>query len=438
MNAAAPPTQRQLFTLFLPLALSGIFFPLAAPVVNAALARTADPALALAAFAVGRGLSNALVSPLFSLRQVTTALAKDRQTLGVIHRWSAILGIGATSLLLIPTIPYFYEALVPGLMGIPADIARMAHPVLFVLAFSPLLVVGRGYYQGTLVRYGRTGPIGTGALLYLVGTAALLALGMAFDLLDGALLAAVALFGGQLLYMAAVWPPYRRVVATQVPKHDPEVAPHQRSGRYLMGFYWPLALATVILSLSEPLLQAGMARLPLAELALAAYPVCTSLSWLAGVPLWNIQQLAIAQITDRASFVAVRRFVLTASLVLTGAMVLMAVPPFAGWIFGYLMGLEGAIMDMAIDGFRILVPMPLLMGGRSLYHGVLISQDATRLARTGALVRLAALIAVLAAGVVDGRVHGLFVALVATQISAAAELAYLHVKSKEFAVANPP
>lgn len=432
----APPSQRELFRLFLPLALSGVFFPLAAPIVNAALARTADPEVALAAYAVGRGLSNALVSPLFSLRQVTTALARDQRILATIRRWSALLAVGATGVLFAVFLPTVYRLVVPGLMGIPERIAAVAWPVLGVLALSPLMVVGRGYYQGVLVRYDRSGPIGTGALLYVLGTALLLVLGTAFTAIEGALLAALALLGGQVLYMAVVWPPCRQVIRRLVPAQDRDLRPDQLGGRYLLGFYWPLALATVLLSLSEPLLQAGMARLPQAGLALAAYPVCTALSWLAGVPLWNAQQLAIAQIRDRPSFVAVRRFILSASLVLTGAMLLMALPPLSGWIFGGLMGLSGPIEELALLGFRLLVPMPLLMGGRSLYHGVLISQDATVHARTGALVRATVLVLGLGGGVYGGGVHGLVVALAASQASALAELVYLHLRVRSFAVVS--
>lgn len=72
------PSQRELFTLFLPLALGSLFYPLASPVVNAALARTADPELALAIYAVARGLSNPLISPLHGMRQVVTALVHDQ------------------------------------------------------------------------------------------------------------------------------------------------------------------------------------------------------------------------------------------------------------------------------------------------------------------------------------------------------------------------
>ena len=219
----APPSQRELFRLFLPLALSGVFFPLAAPVVNAALARTAEPEVALAAYAVGRGLSNALVSPLFSLRQVTTALARDRRILATIRRWSALLAVGATAVLLVGCLPPLYRLVVPGLMGIPERIASVAWPVLGVLAVSPLMVVGRGYFQGILVRYDRSGPIGTGALLYVAGTALLLVLGTRFSSIEGALLAALALLGGQVLYMAAVWPPCLRVVRERVPARDADL-----------------------------------------------------------------------------------------------------------------------------------------------------------------------------------------------------------------------
>jgi len=73
------PSQRELFSLFLPLALSGLFYPLASPVINAALARSATPELALAAFAIARSLSNPLISPLHGLRQVITALVYDRK-----------------------------------------------------------------------------------------------------------------------------------------------------------------------------------------------------------------------------------------------------------------------------------------------------------------------------------------------------------------------
>ena len=101
------PSQRELFALFLPLALSGLFYPLASPVVNAALARTADPEMALAAFALARGLSNPLISPLHGMRQVVTALIHDHEMRSYLRYWSVIFGGIGTLIILVASWPPF-------------------------------------------------------------------------------------------------------------------------------------------------------------------------------------------------------------------------------------------------------------------------------------------------------------------------------------------
>lgn len=421
-----PPTQRQLFSLFLPLALSGIFFPLVPPIINAALARTAAPALALAAYGLARSLSHPLISPLFGLRQVTTALARDRDMLRHIRNCSGSMGGAAAGLLLICCLPFVYWPLVEGVMGIPVEIARVGLPVLIATAATPLLVVGRGYFQGILVHYGKAGPIGTGALVYLVGAAVIMWTGVLWTDVEGALLAALAICGGQVVYLLVVWHPSRSLLKERIPERSEEVEERQRSARYVFLFNLPLAISAVLISAVEPAIQAGMARAPLAMESLAAYPVCLSISWLAGTPLWNAQQVVIARVKGLASFRAARRFVLTLSLLLVAGMVLLCLPPPAEFIFGRLIGVSGTIKELSIEGFRWLVLSPLLMGLRSLYYGTLISQDATGPVRSAAIVRIGVMLTVLVAGVWHGAASGLLVAVWATLASSAAEVLALH------------
>jgi hypothetical protein len=421
-----PPTQRQLFSLFLPLALSGIFFPLAPPVINAALARTAAPIVALAAYGLVRSLSHPMISPLFSLRQITTALARDRDMLRHIRNCSGLMSGASSVLILVCCLPLVYRPLVEEIMGIPAEIARVGLPVLIVMAATPLLVVGRGYFQGILVHYGKAGPIGTGALAYLVGAAIIMWAGVLWTDVEGALLAALALCGGQVAYLLLVWQPSRFLLRERIPERSDEVEEGQRSVRYIFFFNLPLGISAVLISAVEPAIQAGMARAPLAMESLAAYPVCLSLSWLAGTPLWNVQQVVIARVKGQASFRAVRRFVLMLSLLLAVGMGLLCLPPSAEFVFGRLIGVSGAIKELSIEGFRWLVLAPLLMGLRSLYYGTLISQDATGPVRSAAIARIGVLLAVLIVGVWHGGVNGLLVAVWATLASSAAEVLALH------------
>ncbi len=424
------PTQRQLLRLFIPLALSGIFFPLASTIVNAALARAVDPVLALAAFSVVRGLSQPFLSPLYGLRQVVTALARDRQMLRMLGRWNLILGGACTLILLFVCLPFIYQPLVEKILNIPPPIAHAGVPVLLVTVLSPLLIIGRGYYQGILVRYGQSVPVSLGALAYLVIAVGAMIIGIAWMPTSGALVGVGALCLGQVAYLVVVWKPCIPVIREQIPATDSTLAAHQRRDNYVLYFFLPVAISTLLIALTEPLVQAGMARLPQADISLAAYPVCTALTWLTGVPMWNMQQVIIAQVHDRASFKVVQRFVWKVALVLTVFMILIALPPVADWVFGSLIGTSGPIKQLAIDGFRLLVFTPLFMGGRSLFHGTLMSLDATSPIRTAAIIRLITLVLGLVGGVIYGQINGLMVALVAIFAASSVELICLYVYTR--------
>lgn len=427
----SPPSQRQLLHQFIPLALSGIFFPLVPPIINAALARTPEPALALAAIGLARSLSMPILSPLFSLRQVTTALVRDRDMLSHVRVSSGALAGLATGLLLLLCLPPVYDSVVRTGMGIPEDVARVAWPAVLVAATTPLLGVGRGFYQGVLVHYGRTTPIGLGALGYLVGAAMVIWPGVLLTRVNGALLAALALCWGQVVYLAMVWWPARQVIHIRVPEYSPQVQEAQRSARYVVLFFVPLAVAAVLGAAGEPLIQATMARALSPTASLAAFPVCTSIVYLAAIPLWNAQQVVIANVGDAPSYLAVRRFVVALGLLCTLALVLIGWTPLARWVFGDLIGVSGEIEVLSLRGFRWLTVSPLLLAGRSLYYGTLIGQAATQKVRTAAVARLVTLTLVLALGLWWGRESGLLIAIWAVLLSSVAELVSLarHVRS---------
>jgi hypothetical protein len=184
--------------------------------------------------------------------------------LGYLRHWTLIFGGVGTGLLLIASLPPIFHFLAGDLMGIPADIVAIGPPVLAVMAFSPALAVGRGYFQGLLVRYNRPGPVGIGALGYLLSTAAFVGGGLLWWDIAGALLGALALFVGQIAYLLIVWWPTRAIQQRDIPAHSGEIEPGQRSARYVFYFFLPLALSTAVLSIAEgqtgPIRSAALAR----------------------------------------------------------------------------------------------------------------------------------------------------------------------------------
>ena len=125
----------------------GAFFP---------LARSEDPELALAAYSVAISVTLPLVAPLFGMRQIITALCVDRDMIAKLGRLVWFLGGGATLVVLLLSIPSVYITLTDRILGIPEEISRPGLPVMLLLT-SPLLLIGRGYYQGILVHYGTVG-----------------------------------------------------------------------------------------------------------------------------------------------------------------------------------------------------------------------------------------------------------------------------------------
>ena len=431
MNDDEPSvSQRELWRLFFPLAMSGIFFPLSRPISNAAIARTKSPALALATSSITMSITMPFIAPLFGLKQVVTALAVDREMLRRLARLTLSLSGLSTVLLLVVAIPPVFRYTATVVMGVPLDIATLGTPIMFVMATLPVFSVGRGYYQGILVHYGNAAPIGYGALAYLFGVAitvfiTALALGM-----EGALAATVAMLVGSVFYLLVVWWPCRSLFANRIPAFNASLAPGDRSMRSIISLYVPLATSTMITTVIEPTIQIAIARAPAAALSLAAYPVCVSIAWLTRSHISNAQQVVIACVKDRTSFSDVRRFMLTVAGITTAIMIFIALPWTSTLVFGTLTGLDGEILTLAVRGYLLLIPVPLFNSGRSLYHGTLVSQGTTGGIQIAAFIRVGVLVVSLGLFAGLTQLSGLYLALICILISEIVECVSLHVSVK--------
>lgn len=426
-----PPSQRELIRLFIPLALSGVFFPLARPIINAALARSGSPELSLAAFAVALSVTMPIISPLFSLRQVATALSTDKDMLGRIRRLTLLLGSISTLFLLTLSIPGIYDLVVVQTMAIPLEVAQVAAPVLLILALTPLLSVGRGYYQGILVHYKKAGPIGTGALIYVLGIALTLVTGMTLFSVEGAILAAIASVLGQLLYVIVVAIPSFALIQSQIPERSESVPDGHRNNRHLFFFYVPLAVSSILSAFIEPALQTGIARSPAPTASLAAFAIAASLGWLARTPLWNAQQIVISQASNLQSYIQTKKFMLRLGIVSISLVSLLGAPLISDFVFTSLMGVTGDVKHLSISGFRWMLPLICLQALRSLYHGVLIRQNLTQQIQYASMLKIPTIIGLLSIGVWYGQIQGLYLAIWASLLAETLEVYWLYRATKK-------
>ena len=412
--AAPAPAQalvsyRTLVVFLIPLLFTGMMMTFDSPVVNGALTRLPDAQQALAAMVVALSLAFVYEAPHVSMIEVATALATTRQALGLIRRFyvglAAVMALLAVAVLATP----LYDALVPGLMGIPAAVATEVRGTLVVFLFWPVPIGWRRLHQGALIRFGHSRAVGAGATIRVVTlVVSLAALLVAFTgRLPGSTIGTLAMLISVTAEAAYTDVAARRLLAG-LPDADPsDSARRALTLRALWDVFWPLAGTAIINTLNRPLLSAGIAAVAVAaagagaeEPALAAWGVAWGLAVLLYGPTLTLSQVSIAWEKDPRPGMTERgaRVILGIGLLLAGALAGIAFTPLAGWLLGEVYVVTPALAAVAQPVMQIVVPVPLLMAASALVRGRLIARGRPRAVRTAQIVDLLVLAAVLTLG----------------------------------------
>ena len=134
-------------------------------IINAVLARTADPDPALAAFGVVEAMAWFIAAPVGQLQHASIALVDCSETHRRVRKWGAMVAFSMTAVLLVLSIPAVREPVLRYVFALDAGLVGLAGAALPIAAAYPFLYGIRQYYQGLFVRSGRTMDVGAGAVL---------------------------------------------------------------------------------------------------------------------------------------------------------------------------------------------------------------------------------------------------------------------------------
>ncbi len=375
-EAHTPRSQGAIFRFWVPLAATWLMMAAEGPVLAAVIARLPDATFNLAAYGVMLAVAFLVESPVVMLMTASTALAEDRDRYRRLRTFAYALNAGVTGVLLLVLVPPVFDLLVPGLVGVPDDIARLTYGALWILLPWPAAIGYRRFYQGLLIRDGRTRLVAVGTVVRLVGmTATALALYHATTL-PGAFVGAAGLTVGVSAEAIASRVMARksvaRVLATPVgdaPLYFPAI----------VRFYIPLALTSLIGFAAHPMLTFFMGRAPEPIISLAVFPVVNALACLFRSVGLAFQEAAIALMGDRFRHLPeLRRFALTLGLVTSAGLALVALTPLAGLWFVTVSGLTPELAAFAILPTLVLFPVPFLSVFLSLLRAVQVMAHETR------------------------------------------------------------
>ena len=374
---------RDIARVHLPLALNAWLVTLAGPVLNAALGRSREPQLQLAAFWLAFTVLLVCQSACLVLQQVTAATLRRHEHFGAVALGGLLIGAVSGAIVwciaATPLGTFVFQTLIPT----PERTAALARAVLASLAIVPPLIALRGLAGGVALTSRRTELLALATVLRVTLLAAsgavvvgLHAGGTAIEV-GWALATATA---AETLFLAAAALLFREISpiarAVREPAHPFTLAP-------VFRLALPLAAASLVWTSARPVVGAILGRLANPELAQAGFGVVLPLLLVSCAPLWVFLDVTLVLPRVRGDVPTLLRFAAGTALAFTLGIAVVTLPPLRGLVLQRAFGLTPALQRYVLPALGLLVLEPFILTTRAIAQALLV-----RAGRTGLLLAL--------------------------------------------------
>ncbi|MDH3269859.1 MAG: hypothetical protein OEN56_00915 [Gemmatimonadota bacterium] len=382
----SPINARGFLVFYLPLVATSYLLTATNPLLAAALARTSDPAAALAGYGVAFALIGVIYAPLLVLQQVAAQRLLSVGDLTPVRRFATVVAIvlsGVAALVAFTPVGTFIFERIVGVHDAILDEAVSAMTALWPV---PALTAVRALHQGRLVAGHRTRPIAlaTGAR---TGVLAVVAFALTTTPV-GAWLGAVAFtagLGAEAIIVSLSPAPTPTV---------PELSAVESEGEdRLLSFSTPLMLNVVLWWTTPLIINSVLARTPEPDCSIAAFTVVEAVAWFLAAPVGQLQHASLALVDCRARHERVRRYAAGTAFLVTALLGVLAVPGIREWILWTGFRLDPSLLEPAGLAFPVAALYPVLYGHRQYYQGLFVRAGCTGLVGRGAALRVVVILA---------------------------------------------
>ena len=381
-----------------PLAATWVMMAIEGAFVAAAIARLPDPKINLAAYGVAFAIAIVVEAPVMMLMSTSTALVRDRDSFRRLRAFSMGVNAFATLLLCGLLVPWVFDAVASRLLNLPAEVASLTYGALWIYLPWAAAIGYRRFFNGLMIRSGKTRRVAAGTLLRLSVVAAAGVLLTQLSGLPGAWVGAASLTVGVCAEAVAArclaGATVRRLLARRGARGD---GVPSLSYRWILRFYFPLALTSLIGLAAQPMLTFFMGRAAAPLESLAVFPVIHALSFLFRALGISYQEAAIALLGDSSdNRPVVGRFALGLAAAASAGFALVALTPLFGVWFETVSGLTPELVSYARVPVVILVPAPALAVWLSYQRALLVMRRRTAQITVATVVEVATMATVFA------------------------------------------
>ncbi len=415
---------KSIFYLWFPLALSFELMMLEGPSVQAAMGRLPQAQINLAAWGLTMSLSLLVESPIIMLLATAIALVKNADTFHALRRFMLELIAFCTALTFLVAYTPLFDFVAGRLMGQPRAIVEAARPAMRIMLFWTAAIGWRRFYQGMLVGHGHTRMVTFGTVFRLVATVVVAVSLTRMGSVPGVQVGAWALMVAVVTEAIATTLFARPVLRDDVfPIADTGVEPLTQ--RAILKFHAPLAATTLLTLLAMPMASAALARLPNAEITLAAAPVAFMLLLVMRGWAFALQEITVAQSRDPKARPVLARFSILVGLVTSAVTAVIAFTPFLELYLGAVIHSPTGLWSHVRIAVGIGCLLPLITALGSWARGLLVAAGNTKAVYRGMAINLATHGILLYSGVLL-HLPGMWVAAGSFTVAAIVEFGYLY------------
>jgi progressive ankylosis protein len=375
------------FTRFyLPLVATSYLLTATNPLLAAALARTSDPATALAGYGVAFALIGVIYAPMLVVQQVAAARLLRAGDLGPVRRLAMVVGLLLSGVAALVAFTPLGVVIFERVVGVHDAILDQALSAMTALWPVPALTGLRALHQGRLVAGHRTG-----AIAVATGVRASVLAVVAFALTTtpvGAWLGAVAFTAGLAAETILV-----TLADAPTPKLPERTEAEVDGEDRVLAFSTPLML-NVMLWWSTPLIiSAVLARTPEPDCSLAAFTVVEAVAWFLTAPVGQLQHASLALVDCRAAHQRIRLYAGGLAVTVTVFLGILAIPSVREAILWTGFRLDPSLLEPAGLAFPVAALYPALYGHRQYYQGLFVRAGCTGLVGRSAVLRVVVILA---------------------------------------------
>jgi len=368
-----PVSLRRLLLFFIPMGISVLLINLSHIIINGTLARSDNPEIILAGYALAMSLLAVTEKPAVLFRQTCSALVRDRVSFRAVRHVSFYV-FGASLVFggLIAYSPVGHW-IFGGAYGADPVVERQAIHAYAALMFLSVFSGIRCLYQGVIIYKMKTRWL-TIAMVFRLGAMFLLSQYFLHVGVTGAIQGTALFVFGMMIEALLSWWESSRLLK-QMPEKDEEcetIRPKQ-----VAAFYNPLLYSSLVVVWTLPILNALLGTTERGTLAVASFAVAGSLMNLVLGFFTYFHQIALLFVKTNPAIV--RKFTLTLGFIPPLLLSLMAFTPIGGWMFSHVLGVKDELLASCIHALRGFLPFVLVFPWLDTLNGIVMAHGETKL-----------------------------------------------------------